>query len=342
MLPKSTFLKGYYQIDLTEKAKEISAFTTPFGLFQYTVMPFGLTNAPSTFQRLINYIIQDLEGVYAYLDDIIVISDTWEEHLHRLSLLLDRLTRANLTINLKKSAFVQGTVCYLGHIVGGGHIRPKTANVEAILNYPVPETGKSRRRFLRMVSYYRKFCRNFSSVAAPLHALTSSKKSYVWDHACQSAFQQLKVFLTNNPVLKSPDFNKAFSLQVDACDVGAGGVLLQETDGLLHPVSYTSSTFNKHQMNYSTIEKELLALIMAIRKFNCYLHGAPLIQVYTDHNPLQFLHRNRGHNQRLLRWSLFLQGYNLKINHIKGTENVLADALSRAHTSPTVADETST
>ena len=326
---KIDLLKGYYQIELTDKAKVISAFITPFGLFQYKVMPFGMTNAPSTFQRLINEIIRDLEGVFAYLDDIVVISDTWEEHLRRLSLLLARLTKANLTVNLKKSDFGKGTVCYLGHIVGNGQVRPKLANVEAILNYPVPDSKKSLRRFLGMVSYYRKFCKNFASVAAPLHNLTSSKSSYVWDHSCQLAFEQLKYFLTNDPILKSPDFNKSFSLQIDACDVGAGGVLLQESNGLLHPVSYTSNKFAKHQLSYSTIEKELLALILAVRKFDYYIHNAVVTDVFTDHQPLRFLEQNRGTNQRLLRWSLLLQQYNLKIHHIKGVENRIADALSR-------------
>ena len=328
---KLDLLKGYYQVELTEKAKTISAFVTPFGLFQYEVMPFGLSNAPSTFQRLINHIIRGLEGVYAYLDDIVIVGDTWEEHFHRLVLLLEKLTEANLTINLKKSTFGQGTVSYLGHVVGGGNVRPKVANVEAILDYPVPETRKSLRRFLGMVSYYRKFCRNFSSVAAPLYRLTSPKSQYMWDDESQASFEQLKYFLINDPVLKSPDFNKTFSLQVDACDLGAGGVLLQESDGLLHPICYTSSKFNTHQLAYSTIEKELLSLVLAIKKFDCYLHGASQTQVFTDHNPLLFLERSKGHNQRLLRWALFLQNYNLKMNHIKGSQNLMADALSRVH-----------
>ena len=214
--------------------------------------------------------------------------------------------------------------------MGGGSVKPKFANVEAILNYPVPQTKKSLRRFLGMISYYRKFCRNFSAVAAPLHSLTSSKTTFVWDEKSQASFEQLKHFLTNDPVLKSPDFNKTFSLQVDACDEGSGGILLQESDGLLHPVCYTSSKFNSHQMRYSTIEKELLSLILALKKFECYLHGASQTAVYTDHNPLVFLERSKTHNQRLLRWALFLQNFNLKIHHIKGSHNVMADALSRA------------
>ena len=309
---KIDLLKGYYQIELSDSAKEISAFITPFGLFEYTVMPFGMSNAPATFQRIINHSIQDLEGAYAYLDDIVVVGDTWDEHFERLHKLLQRLKEVGLTINLCKTSFCQATVTYLGHIVGNGNIRPKTANVEAILKYPVPNSKKSLRKFLGMTSYYRRFCRNFSSVANPLTNLLSLKCKFIWSTECQSAFDQLKLLLANDPVLQSPDFSKLFILQVDACDSGAGGVLFQKSaaDGLLHPVSYTSSKFKKHQMAYSTIEKELLSLVLALQKFECYLIGAEKIEVFTDHNPLVFLEQTKTHNQRLLRWALYLQGFN--------------------------------
>ena len=293
-------------------------------------MPFGLTNAPSTFQRLVNFIIQGLEGVHCYLDDIIVTGQTWEEHLDRLKSLFLRLKEAGLTINLKKSVFCKATVTYLGHVVGNGHIRPKTANIEAVLDYPVPTTRKSLQRFLGLASYYRRFCRNFSSVAAPLTSLTSSKVKFNWTDDCQASFEALKLFLCHNPVLKSPDFNNPFIIHVDASDAGAGGVLLQKSpEGMLHPVSYTSSKFKPHQMSYSTIEKEALSLVLALQKYECYLQGAAEVIVYTDHNPLQFLDKMKAHNQRLLRWSLYLQKFPLKIDHLKGTENFMADALSR-------------
>ena len=327
---KLDLLKGYYQVGLTERAKLISAFITPFGLFEYEVMPFGLTNAPSTFQRLVNFIIQDLEGVFCYLDDIIIIAQTWEEHLLRLKSLFLRLKEAGLTINLKKSVFCKATVTYLGHIVGNGNVHPKTANIDAILNCPVPTTRKSLQRFLGLASYYRRFCRNFSSVAAPLTSLTSPKVEFRWTDECQASFEAIKLFLCNNPVLKSPDFNRPFILQIDACDSGAGGVLLQDNpDGVLHPVSYTSSKFKPHQRTYSTIEKEALSLVLALQKYECYLQGASEISVFTDHNPLVFLEKMKSHNQRLLRWSLYLQKFPLKIRHIKGTQNVIADTLSR-------------
>ena len=254
--------------------------------------------------------------------------------MERLRRVLIRLRDAGLTINLCKTSFCQATVTYLGHIVGGGNIRPKAANIEAIVKYPIPFSKKSLRRFLGMTSYYRKFCKNFSAVAAPLTNLLSSKTKFSWSSDCQSAFEQLKLFLTSSPILQSPDFYKPFVLQVDACDNGAGGVLLQMSDdGLLHPVSYTSSKFKKHQMAYSTIEKELLSLILALQKFECYLLGAEEVVVFTDHNPLVFLERTKTHNQRLFRWALLLQDYNLTIKHLKGAENLFADALSRVHTS---------
>ena len=279
---KIDLLKGYYQVELSDNAKEISAFITPFGLYEYTIMPFGMCNAPSTFQRIVNLIIQGLEGIYAYLDDIVVTGDTWDEHLERLGMVLQGLQEACLTINLCKTSFCRATLTYLGHIVGNGTIRPKAANVEAILKYPVP-TSKKSRRFHDMTSYYRTFCRNLSSVALPLRNLLSLKRNFIWDDSCQCSFDQLKMFLTNDPALISPDFSKPFILQVDDCDSGAGGVLFQRSavDDLLHTVSYTSSKFKKHQMAYSTIEKELLSLILALQKYECYLLGAIDIEDYT-------------------------------------------------------------
>ena len=198
---KIDLLKGYYQVGLTERAKLISSFITPFGLFQYEVIPFGLTNAPSTFQHLVNFIIQDLEGEYCYLDDTLVTGQTWEEHLYRLKSLFLQLKEAGLTMNLKKSVFCKATVTYLGHIVGNGNVCPKTANIEVVLDCHVPTIRKSLQQFLGLASYYRRFCKNFSSVAAPLTSLTSPKIKFIWNNECQASFEALKLFLCNNPVL---------------------------------------------------------------------------------------------------------------------------------------------
>ena len=321
--------KGYYQIGMTDRAKKLSAFITPFGLYQYKVMPFGMKNAPATFQRIMSHTILGLEGVSCYLDDIVVISDTWSEHVVRLEKLLSRLSQVGLTINLAKSCFGQGTVNYLGHVVGQGTTRPKTANIENVLQFPQPIDRKSLMRFLGMCGFYRRFCHNFATVAAPLTDLTSTKVKFLWTSACTSAFNSLKSLLSTFPVLRAPDPERPYQLQVDASGVGVGAVLLQSYSDVLHPVSYFSCKLKKHQRGYSTVEKEALGLILAIKKFECYLPQNSPIIVHTDHNPLTFIDRMKNTNQRILRWALQLQEYSLNVRHIRGVDNRIADTLSR-------------
>ena len=328
---KLDLLKGYWQVPLTTRAKEISAFATPDGLYQYKVMPFGMKNAPATFQRLINTVISGLEGCCAYIDDVVVYSDTCKEHLKHLQSLLLRLVEAKLTVNLGKSEFGCAHIVFLGYMVGQGQVRPVDAKVEAVASFPVPCNKKELMRFLGMTGYYRKFCKNFSSVAAPLTDLLKKEKKYLWDDRCEKAFTKIKTLLLTAPVLVTPDYQKPFKMHVDASDYGAGAVLLQEREqGIDHPISYFSQKFDQHQCNYSTCEKETLALILALRYFDFYLSAAIFpIEVFTDHNPLVFLNKMRDRNQRLLRWSLMLQEYNIRVSHIRGIENVIADTLSR-------------
>ena len=328
---KFDLLKGFWQVPLTDRAKEISAFVTPDGLFQYKVAPFGMKNSPATFQRLINNVIAGLDGCEAYIDDIIIYSDTWEDHLRIIRSLFKRLTEAKLTINLAKSEFARACVTYLGHVVGQGQVKPVDAKVKVISDFPRPESKKQLMRFLGMAGYYRKFCRNFSTVAESLTQLLSKKAKFLWNGKCEQAFEELKAMLKSAPVLSAPDFDRQFKLAVDASDVAAGAVLLQEDkDGVDHPISYFSKKFNTNQRNYSTVEKECLALVFALQHFEVYVSSSctPVI-VFSDHNPLVFLHKLKNKNQRLLRWSLMLQEYNLDIRHIKGKDNLIADCLSR-------------
>ena len=329
---KIDLLKGYWQIPLTERAKEISAFVTPDRFLQYNVLPFGLRNAPASFQRLVNYVLADVSNCEAYLDNLVIYSTTWQDHVGHLKSVLERLSAANLTINLAKCEFGRATVVYLGKVVGGGQVRPVHSKIEAVLNYPPPASRRELRCFLGMVGYYRSFCKNFSAVATLLTDLLSPKRPFVWTEESQLAFESVKALLTTAPVLAAPNFSIPFSLAVDASDLGAGGVLMQcGTNGLEHPLCFFSRKFNCHQRGYSTIEKEALALVLALQHFEVYVGGAAQpVTVYTDHNPLTFLDRMRNHNQRLMRWSLLLQGFNLNIQHIRGRENVVADALSRA------------
>ena len=329
----STFdmLKGYWQVPLTQRAREISAFVTPSGLYQYKVMPFGMKNAPATFQRMVNKLVRDIDGCEGYIDDVVIYSDNWSDHIRQIKRFFQIMREAKLTINLMKSEFGKATVKYLGHIVGQGQVRPLDAKIQTIVKYPIPTSRKELARFLGMAGYYRNFCLNFSDIAAPLTNLLSKKVKFVWTDDCQLAFDKVKLLLQKSPVLKSPDYEKPFKLIIDSSDVGTGSVLVQEaSDGLDHPVSYFSKKFLKYQKNYSVVEKETLGLVLALEHFDVYLGSTPFkIKVYTDHNPLTFLKTMKNKNQRLVRWSLALQEYNLEIQHIPGFENVVADALSR-------------
>ena len=244
---KFDLLKGYWQVPLSPRAREIAAFITPSGLYSYTVMPFGLRNAPATFQRLMNKVVSGLVGCAVYLDDVVIYSDSWEDHLQRIQALFDRLAWASLTINLAKCEFAKATVTYLGKVVGQGQVRPVRAKVLAVDQFPVPTTKKELSRFLGMVGYYRGFCKHFSTVAAPLTSLLSSKVKFEWSSRCQEAFESVKTLLCSAPVLAAPQMDQPFSLFVDASKVGAGAVLMQlNENGVDCPVSFFSEKFNSH------------------------------------------------------------------------------------------------
>ena len=276
-------------------------------------MPFGIKkNSPATFQRLFNTIIAGIEHCDAYIDDAIIYNDDWNHHLGTIKAFLDKLSEVKLTINIAKCEFCHATLTFLEHVVGHGQIKLIEAKVEAILDFPVPTCKRQLMGFLGMAGYYRKFYNNLSVVAEPLTNLLRKRMRFKWTSDCQNAFDKLKAMLRSEPVLLAQNFNKEFKLAVDASDIGAGGVLLQEDDsGVDHPVCYFSKKFNKHQKNYSTVEKDCLSLILALQHFEVYLtsSSSPIV-VFSDHNPLTFIHKMKNKNQRLLRLSLLLQEYN--------------------------------
>jgi hypothetical protein len=329
----STFdmVKGYWAVPLTERAKDVSAFATPNGLYRYKVMAMGLKNAAATYQRLMNQVIDGLSDCESFQDDAVIGNDTFQDHLAALRDFFERVSQAGLTINLVKSEFCHAQVKYLGHVLGHGQVRPMEAKVKTMVEYPTPQDRKSLMRFLGMVGFYRRFCPNLSEIVAPLTSLLKKGVCYIWDDICEESFKNAKAILLSEPVLLAPDFDRQFNLAVDASDLAIGSVLLQEDDsGLERPVSYYSKKLNSHQMNYSTIEKEALSLVLSLQHFSVYLESPvyPVI-VFTDHNPLVFLYKMRNHNKRLMRWCMYVQEFNLKIKHIKGKDNVIADALSR-------------
>ena len=258
----------------------------------------------------------------------------WREHLWDLRSLFEELRKHSLTVKLVKSEFVKATVQYLGHVVGQGKVLPSSAKIRAIQQLDVPTSRKAVQRLIGLVGYYRKFCPNLSTIMAPLTDLNSPKAKFVWSAACQKAFEKVKQILSNPPVLVPPYYERRFKLYVDSSDIGSGAALMQEDrNGIEHPVSYFSKKLVAYQKNYSTVEKEALALLLALKFFDVYFTSSPYpVEVYTDHNQLTFINQMKGHNQRLLHWSQTLQEYNLNVHHVTGKDNVIADTLSRAWT----------
>jgi hypothetical protein len=328
-LTKIDLSRGYWQVPMDEEAIPISAFVTPHGQFQWKFMPFGLRNAPGTFQRLVKQVLTGLEMFTgAYLDDIVIFSNSWHEHLKHIQMVFDRIRKAGLTLKKAKCVFATAEVEYLGHTVGLGKVAPRLAKVEAILKFPRPADRKQLRSFLGIAGYYRKFIPHFAEIAACLTNLLRKGSKFVWTDDAHKAFVDIKSRLASRPILRPPDFSRPFAIAVDASAVAIGANLLQVIDGVEHPLCYFSKRLNSHQQNYATIEKEALALILAVRMFSVYFSSHP-VTVYSDHSPLQFLKTMANFNQKLLRWSLELQQYNLNIVHRPGRLNLIPDVLSR-------------
>jgi hypothetical protein len=264
----------------------------------------------------------------AYLDDVIIFSDTWEEHLEHLKLVFSRIRNAGLTLNKSKSVFACAELDYLGHHVGRGKMEPRQQKVEALLSFPRPTSRKQVQSFLGLGGYYRRYIPHFAALAVLLSDLLKKGTPFKWENHHEQAFLDIKSRLASQPVLIAPNFAEPFLVAVDASDKAIGATLMQERDGLERPVCYMSRKLNEHQKRYAIVEKEALALITAVRAFSVYFGSSPTI-VYTDHSPLQFLNRMAPTNQKLLRWCLELQQYNLDVRHRAGKLNLLPDLLSR-------------
>ncbi|KAJ1196314.1 hypothetical protein NDU88_000185 [Pleurodeles waltl] len=261
---------GYWQIKLSEDAKPKTAFSTIGGQYRFTVMPFGLKNAPATFQRLVNTVLQGLEAFSAaYLDDIAVFSSSWDDHLVHLWKVLEALQKAGLTIKASKCQIGQGKVVYLGHLVGGEQIAPLQGKIQTIIDWVPPTTQTQVRAFLGLTGYYRRFIKNYGSIAAPLNDLTSKKmpKKVLWTANCQKAFEELKQAMCSAPVLKSPCYSKKFYVQTDASELGVGAVLSQlNSEGQDQPVAFISRRLTPREKRWSAIEREAFAVVWALKK----------------------------------------------------------------------------
>ena len=326
--------KGYWQVPMAEEDQAKTAFVSPKGLYQFTTMPFGLRGAPATFQRLMDRVLRGTESFAGvYLDDILIHSSTWEEHLNHLSDILTRLEEAGLTIKLAKCSFATAECEYLGHRVGRGGVAPIESKVAAIRNMTRPVTKRDVRTFLGMTGYYRRYLRDYATIACPLTELTKKNQPDLvkWTPAAELAYTTLKRALTSATVMSNPDPTKTFVIQTDASDVGIGAVLSQGPAAEDRPIAYFSRKLLDRERKYSVIEKECLAVVLGIKTFEVYLLGRPFI-LQTDHRALKWLQHFKEKNTRLARWSLALQPFDFVVEHRKGVDNANADALSRLPT----------
>jgi len=323
---------GYWQIGLEESAKPLTAFVTQDGLYEFERMPFGLHNAPATFQRAMQEVLRGLNWkfVLCYLDDVIVFSSSFSEHLSHLRQIFHRLRQAGLKLQPKKCTFGQKEVKYLGHVVSEKGIATDPDKVKIVKEYPTPAKVSEVRSFLGFVGYYRKYIKDFCRIAEPLTNLTRKDVPFVWDRRCQQAFGTLKQKLLEPPILAYPAFDGTeFILQTDACGTGLGFILAQKQDDKERVISYGGRTLKDAERNYTTTELEALAVVEGVKKYAPYLQHSVKFTVKTDHCALKWLFGNKNTSGRLTRWALKLQGYTFDVVHIRGCRNSNADALSR-------------
>ena len=324
---------GYWQVELDHESRQKSAFTTYCGLFEFVRMPFSLCNAPATFQRLMQRVLAGLEWrtCFVYLDDILVASRSFEEHLQHLREVFTRLRDAGLRLKPRKCSLLRDEVPFLGHIISTDGVRPDPAKIEKVQRYPAPTDATQVRQFLGLASYYRRFMPAFAKVSAPLRALTKKNATFQWTSECETAFTELKCLLTTAPVLAYPRFgpDRSFAFETDTSGVGLGAVLSQiQDDGVIHPIAYASRSLDKHERNYGISELETLGLVWAVRYFRPYLLGHPCV-VYTDHAACLSILNSARPSGKLARWALTIQEMDLTIKHKAGRENSNEEALCR-------------
>lgn len=325
MFSRIDLKSGYHQVRVVPEDIHKTAFRTSFGLYEFLVVPFGLTNAPATFNRMMDRIFRkykDFTGTF--FDDILVFSKTEDEHYEHLKKVFDELRQHQLYANPVKSEFFLEEIHYLGHIVSSEGIRMDPAKVKAIIEWPDLQGIHEVRSFLGLCSYYRRFIYHFAHIAGPLHDLTKKSSKFQWTPKEKQSFEALKKAISTGPVLIVPDLSRPFHVSADASGDCVGAVLNQ--DG--HPVAFESKRLKVNELNYDIYDKELTAVVHALKIWKHYLLGIDFT-VKTDHQSLQYLFRQALIKDRHIKWVNFLNTFHFQFLHIAGKENVVADALSR-------------
>ena len=321
---------GYWQVGLTEEAKEKTAFITSQGLYQFKVLPFGLCNAPSTFERLMDRVLQGLRWqiLLVYLDDVIIFSRTIQEHLDRLDVVFSTLAKSGLKLKPKKCHLFKREVVYLGHVVSPLGISTDPSKIEAIKYWPTPQDAGDVRSGLGMFGYYRKFIRDYSKKARPLTRLTEKNVEFIWGREEAEAWQLLKDELVKAPILAYPDPEKEFILDTDASGYGIGAVLSQVQEGKERVIAYGSKTLSKEERRYCVTRRELLAIVHFVKQYRHYLLGQRFL-IRTDHGALKYLLNFKDPQGQMARWLQVLDTYTFDIEHRAGRKHNNADAMSR-------------
>ncbi|KAL0203584.1 hypothetical protein M9458_001602 [Cirrhinus mrigala] len=325
---------AYHLVRIRRGDEWKTAFNTPRGHFEYLVMPFGLSNSPGVFQALVNDVLRDMvdQFIYVYLDDILIFSSSLQEHVQHVRRVLQRLLENGLFVKAEKCVFHAQSVPFLGYILSAEGIRVDPAKVQAVVDWPTPDSRKALQRFLGFANFYRRFIRNFSQLAAPLTALTSPRTTFRWSDSAEAAFAKLKSRFVSAPILETPDPSRQFVVEVDASEVGVGAVLSQRsaTDDKMHPCAFFSHRLSPAESNYDIGNRELLAVKLALEEWRHWLEGSgvPFI-VWTDHKNLEYIKTAKRLNSRQARWALFFGRFDFTISYRPGSKNVKPDSLSR-------------
>lgn len=323
--------KAYWQVEIEESSRKYLAFITPDGLFEWTRMPFGAAGAPATQQRMMDKLLAGLKWVcaLAYLDDVVIYSDTFEQHLAHLETFFMRCEKGVLQLQPIKSKLCRRHTRYLGFIVSADGVKPDPATTDPIRNFPLPKDKRAVRRFLGIGSYYRRFIRNYARVAAPLQKLIPDTVPFTWGPAQQNAFDAIKKALVDATEMAHPRPGSPFIIDCDAAAEGLGAVLQQRDEhNRDRPICFASRALRPNERKWSATELEAFAIVWALETFRVYIEGSPTL-VRTDHSPLLWLRNHVGKSTKIARWVLRLQEFSFDLQHRAGRCNAVADALSR-------------
>ncbi|GLB41131.1 putative retrotransposable element tf2 155 kda protein type 1-like [Lyophyllum shimeji] len=320
---------GYNNVRIKERDEWKATFRTNRGLFEPLVMFFGLTNSPATFQTMMNDIFRDLiaQGVVCvYLDDILIYTKTLKEHRRITRIVLDRLREHRLFLKPEKCEFERTEIEYLGLIISHGTASMDPVKVAGVAEWPTPKNKKEVQSFLGFTNFYRQFICDFFHHARPLFDLTAKDVAWTWGSAQQDAFNALKCAITSQPVLIFPDDDRPFQVEADSSDFATGTVLFQQSpeDGKWHPITFYSKSLNAIERNYEIYDKEMLAIIRALKEWRHFLEGAQhKVEIYTDHKNLEYFLTAKKLNRRQARWSLYLANFDFVLHHRPGRTGVL-------------------